>query len=110
MTGSVSAEVENDAAVAEMHGTGEANDTGEAEDTVDPLTGIPSRWAELWRATKRNASIGAGLPDPVRPPSGVGDTLSDVAPAAAAVASSTENQTTTSTDGKRQLNLKAWLE
>ena len=31
--------------------------TGEVEDTVDPLTGIPSKWAEFWRATNRNASI-----------------------------------------------------
>ena len=99
---------------------------GEVEDTMDPLTGIPSKWAEFWRATNNNASIGVGLPDPVPPVHHAADsTLSDgfgtlpgngaetadaesVAVAAAA-ASPSENRAASSTDGKRQLDLKGWL-
>ena len=108
----------HDAALAVSH--------GEVEDMMDPLTGIPSKWAEFWRATNRNASIGAGLPEPVPPLHHAADsTLSDglgtlpgngvetadeeLAEEAAAAASTSENSATSSTDGKRQLDLKGWL-
>ena len=96
-------------------------------DTIDPRTGIPSKWAAWLRATNEDGSVGVGLPD-------VGETaLSDglctlpgtelasnsenavgFAPGAvaAAASSSSEHRATTSTDrsaDKKQTNLKGWL-
>ena len=140
----VEAELEPDAieavaehgAVPSMAGEGAAlghgsdreasHEAGMAEDTVDPLTGIPSKWAAFWRATNQNASIGVGLPDPVRPAHLVAEgSLSDgygtlpgndaesadveAASAVAAAESTSEQRATSSTDGKKQLDLKGWL-
>ena len=120
-------EASENAVVERGHAMGEPPSEDEAEDTIDPLTGIPSRWAAFWRATNQNASIGAGLPDPAGPPPGAEGSLSDgfctlpgndvelaegetaLVTMAADAASTSENQASSSTDGKKQSNLKGWL-
>ena len=108
-----------------VEGHGEAR---EEDDQIDPLTGIPAKWAAFWRATNANASIGAGLPGPSELARGgslsdgldtlPGNTLASSAQqenieemqtSAAAATSSSDPHTTSSSDGKRQTDLKDWL-
>ena len=42
---------------------GDCEQRGE-EDALDPLTGIPLRWAQFWRGVNADRSLGVGIPDP----------------------------------------------
>ena len=102
------------------------------EDELDPFTGIPRRWAEFWRQTNADLSLGVGFPGPddsvgtsisdglhTMPGNVVGPTQADdveevAGGSVAAVASGTETRTTSSTEvseesGVRQTDLRSWL-
>ena len=118
----------------------EGNATGESgqgelrteDDELDPHTGIPRRWAEFWRATNADLSLGVGFPGPhdsastslsdglhTMPGNVIGPTQDDMEGEdehadAVAAAPGTEVHTTSSTEvtegsSARQTDLRSWL-
>ena len=50
--------------MVESEGDREDCEIRDEENELDPLTGIPLRWARFWRDANANQSIGVGIPEP----------------------------------------------